>query len=71
LRSLVDDGLSVLLIEHHMDTIARICDHVIVLAEGRNLAEGTFEELSRNEAVQEAYMGRAQHRAQDTKRLAS
>ena len=62
LRSLVDDGLSVLLIEHHMDTIARICDHVIVLAEGHNLAEGTFDELSRNEAVQEAYMGRTQAR---------
>jgi ABC-type branched-subunit amino acid transport system ATPase component len=58
LRSLVDDGLSVLLIEHHMDTIAQLCDHVVVLAEGRNLAEGSFDALSRNEAVQEAYMGR-------------
>jgi branched-chain amino acid transport system ATP-binding protein/neutral amino acid transport system ATP-binding protein len=64
LRSLVDDGLSVLLIEHHMDTIAQICDHVVVLAEGRNLAEGRFEELLRNEAVQEAYMGRTQVRTQ-------
>ena len=60
LRALVDDGLSVLLIEHHMDTIAQLCDHVVVLAEGRNLAEGSFEALSRNEAVQEAYMGRRQ-----------
>jgi ABC-type branched-subunit amino acid transport system ATPase component len=58
LRSLVDDGLSVLLIEHHMDTIAQLCDHVVVLAEGKNLAEGSFEALSRNESVQEAYMGR-------------
>jgi len=58
LRSLVDDGLSVLLIEHHMDTIAQLCDHVVVLAEGKNLAEGSFEVLSHNEAVQEAYMGR-------------
>jgi ABC-type branched-subunit amino acid transport system ATPase component len=58
LRSLVDDGLSVLLIEHHMDTIAQLCDHVVVLAEGKNLAEGSFDALSRNEAVQEAYMGR-------------
>ena len=58
LRALVDDGLSVLLIEHHMDTIAQLCDHVIVLAEGKNLAEGSFEALSRNEVVQEAYMGR-------------
>ena len=60
LRALVDDGLSVLLIEHHMDTIAQLCDHVVVLAEGTNLAEGTFDALSRNEAVQEAYMGRRQ-----------
>ena len=58
LRTLVDDGLSVLLIEHHMDTIAQLCDHVVVLAEGKNLAEGSFAALAQNEAVQEAYMGR-------------
>ncbi len=58
LRALVDEGLTVLLIEHHMDTIAQVCDHVVVLAEGRNLAEGTFEEVAGNPAVQEAYMGR-------------
>ena len=50
-----------LLIEHHMDTIAQLCDHVVVLAEGKNLAEGSFEALSRNESVQEAYMGRKRH----------
>ncbi|HZQ61807.1 MAG TPA: ABC transporter ATP-binding protein [Casimicrobiaceae bacterium] len=58
LRALADEGLTVLLIEHHMDTIARLCDHVVVLAEGRNLAEGTFDELVADRAVQEAYMGR-------------
>jgi branched-chain amino acid transport system ATP-binding protein/neutral amino acid transport system ATP-binding protein len=58
LRKLVDEGLTVLLIEHHMDTIAALCDHVVVLAEGRNLAEGTFAELTANPDVQEAYMGR-------------
>jgi branched-chain amino acid transport system ATP-binding protein len=58
LRALVDEGLSILLIEHHMDTIAQLCDHVVVLAEGTNLAEGTFAVLSQNDAVQEAYMGR-------------
>jgi ABC-type branched-subunit amino acid transport system ATPase component len=58
LRLLVDEGLSVLLIEHHMDTIAQLCDRVVVLAEGRNLAEGSFDALLRNDAVQEAYMGR-------------
>ncbi len=58
LRTLADQGLTILLIEHHMDTIAALCDHVIVLAEGRNLAEGSFAEVAANAAVQEAYMGR-------------
>jgi branched-chain amino acid transport system ATP-binding protein/neutral amino acid transport system ATP-binding protein len=58
LRRLADEGLTVLLIEHHMDTIAALCDHVVVLAEGRNLAEGTFAELAADPIVQEAYMGR-------------
>jgi branched-chain amino acid transport system ATP-binding protein len=58
LRRLAEGGVTVLLIEHHLDTIARLCDHVVVLAEGRNLAEGCFVELAQNEAVQEAYMGR-------------
>ena len=58
LRNLVDEGLTVLLIEHHMDTIAALCDHVVVLAEGRNLAEGTFAQIAAKPSVQEAYMGR-------------
>jgi ABC-type branched-subunit amino acid transport system ATPase component len=58
LRSLVELGLTILLIEHHMDTIARLCDDVVVLAEGKNLAEGSFAEVASNPAVQEAYMGR-------------
>lgn len=63
LRGLVDEGLTVLLIEHHMDTIAALCDHVVVLAEGRNLAEGTFAEVAADPAVQEAYMGRRRWRS--------
>lgn len=58
LRSLIDDGISILLIEHHMDMVARLCDHVVVMAEGRRLAEGTFDEVASNTDVQLAYMGR-------------
>ena len=58
LRDLVREGITILLIEHHMDTIAELCDHVVVLAEGRNLAEGRFADLARDERVQETYMGR-------------
>jgi ABC-type branched-subunit amino acid transport system ATPase component len=58
LRELAAEGITILVIEHHMDTIASLCDHVVVLAEGRNLAEGGFADLVRDERVQEAYMGR-------------
>jgi len=58
LRSLRDDGFSFLVIEHHMDLIARLCDPVIVMAEGQKLAEGSFADVADDPAVQEAYMGR-------------
>jgi ABC-type branched-subunit amino acid transport system ATPase component len=58
LRGLIADGISILLIEHHMDTIAALCDPVIVMAEGIRLREGTFAELANDPVVREAYMGR-------------
>ena len=58
LRRLVTEGISVLLIEHHMDTIASLCDPVIVMAEGRHLRQGSFADLAEDPEVQEAYMGR-------------
>jgi ABC-type branched-subunit amino acid transport system ATPase component len=58
LKGLVREGITILLIEHHMDMVARLCDRVIVMAEGRHLAEGSFAEMAANASVQEAYMGR-------------
>lgn len=58
LREIVGKGVTLLLIEHQMDMIARLCDHVIVMAEGRRLIEGSFEEVAGNHDVQQAYMGR-------------
>ena len=43
---------------HDMDMIARLCDPVIVMAEGRVLAQGTASEVRNNEEVIEAYLGR-------------
>ncbi len=58
LQALAADGTAILLIEHHMDTIARLCDRVVVLADGRHLASGSFADVAGNTDVQEAYMGR-------------
>jgi branched-chain amino acid transport system ATP-binding protein len=63
LQALRDAGTTFLVIEHHMDTIARLCDPVIVMAEGRRLAEGTFADVASDARVQEAYMGRTAWRA--------
>ena len=57
LRALRDEGITFLVIEHHMDLIARLCDPVIVMAEGRTLTEGSFAEVAADPEVQEAYMG--------------
>ncbi len=52
------EGMTFLIIEHNMDVIMSLCDRVWVLAEGRNLAEGTPEEIQRNSKVLEAYLGK-------------
>ncbi len=57
LLAIRDSGVSILVIEHNMSFIGRICDHVIVMGAGSVLAEGSFEEIRANEAVQSAYLG--------------
>jgi len=57
LLALRAEGFAFLIVEHHLDVIARLCDPVIVMAEGRYLAHGTFAEVAADERVQEAYMG--------------
>jgi branched-chain amino acid transport system ATP-binding protein len=49
--------LTVFLIEHHMDLVMEICDHLYVINFGRELAEGTAEEIQVNPAVLKAYLG--------------
>ena len=50
-------GYTFCVIEHDMDFIGRLCEPVIVMAEGKVLAEGTIGEIKANEAVIEAYLG--------------
>ncbi len=54
-----EKGYTFCMIEHDMDFIKRMCDPVIVMAEGSVLFEGTPEEVMKNEKVIESYLGRA------------
>ena len=50
-------GFTFCMIEHDMDFISRLCDPVVVMAEGKILAQGSVEEIKANEDVIEAYLG--------------
>jgi branched-chain amino acid transport system ATP-binding protein len=51
---------TVLMVEHNMSVVASIADTITVLQRGATLAEGPYEQVSKNPAVIEAYMGSAQ-----------
>jgi branched-chain amino acid transport system ATP-binding protein len=57
LRSLVDAGTSILLIDHDMDLVLGVCDYVYVIDFGVNIAEGPPAEIARNQRVITAYLG--------------
>ena len=58
LRLNKEQGYTFCMIEHDMDFISRLCDPVIVMAEGSVLFEGTSDEVKKNEKVIESYLGR-------------
>ncbi len=57
LRRLRDEGIGILLVEHDMDFVMGLADRVLVMEFGRKLAAGLPEEIQRNPAVVEAYLG--------------
>ena len=57
LGELARDGLGILMVEHDMDLVMRVCDRVSVLDFGVKIAEGTPDEVRANKQVQAAYLG--------------
>jgi len=72
-RTLADEwGMAVLLIEHNVGFVAKVCDRVVVLANGEVVARGTPDEALRNPAVVSAYLGlTTEVEGKDRERVAS
>jgi ABC-type branched-subunit amino acid transport system ATPase component/ABC-type branched-subunit amino acid transport system permease subunit len=56
LQRLRDDGLTMLMVEHELGSVERVCDSVIVMAQGKLLATGTMADLRKNQEVVSAYL---------------
>ncbi|MCG8363101.1 MAG: ABC transporter ATP-binding protein [Pseudanabaenales cyanobacterium] len=52
-----EQGRTFCIIDHDLELVARLCDRVIVMAEGKVLAQGSMDDIRQNSAVQEAYLG--------------
>jgi branched-chain amino acid transport system ATP-binding protein len=60
IRFIHEKKISVIIVEHHMEIVMNICSKIYVLDFGKKLAEGTPEEIMKNEKVLEAYLGGAE-----------
>ena len=57
IRSVAKEGLTVIMVEHVMEAIMKVCNPVLVMDEGKLIAEGSPQEIAENEKVIKAYLG--------------
>jgi branched-chain amino acid transport system ATP-binding protein len=55
-RRVADRGVGILMVEHALDVVSALCDRVIVMAAGKVIAEGTYEQIAENGEVRRAYL---------------
>ena len=65
LKTLSGRGMTIVLVEHHMDLVHAVCDACTVLDFGAVISRGTPDEVTHDERVLEAYLGGARHKAAD------
>ena len=56
-----EEGMSILIVEHNLDLIWSVCDHIHFMAEGEINIQGTTDEIRKNETVNKKYMGDGNH----------
>jgi ABC-type branched-subunit amino acid transport system ATPase component len=57
LKSIRDDGIALIIVEHALEVVSELCDRVVVMALGRSIAAGTYAEVVKDREVQAAYLG--------------
>ena len=61
IEGFIASGTSVIIVEHNLPFIERVAHHVIVMAQGSVIADGSFESLRSNQSVIDAYLGEVSH----------